>query len=267
MTALQVFVGGVGLYAPGLDGWAHARAVLAAPKTYQATALQLPSIDSLPPAERRRLGVSVKLAMALAYDATQQSPTDLQQLGAVFASSTGDGDNCHQILEVLASSDRAMSPTRFHNSVHNAAAGYWSIATGSQQPSTSLSAHDAGFGAALLEAASQICSNAKPCLLVVFDTPYPQPLRALRSLCNVAYPFGTALLLTPGRSATTQGELTLSLTQEPAHAMPTPDLEAMRCNVPAARALPLLSALATQQPQDLVIEYLQGLNLAIRLQP
>jgi hypothetical protein len=264
MTALQVFVDGVGLYAPGFDGWAHARTILAAPRTYQATPLQLPSIDSLPPAERRRLGVSVKLAMAVGYDAVQQSPTDLQQLGTVFASSTGDGDNCHQILEALASSDRAMSPTRFHNSVHNAAAGYWSIATGSQQPSTSLSAHDAGFGAALLEAASQIRSNAKPCLLVVSDTPYPQPLRALR---NVANPFGVALLLTPGRSATTLCSLTLSLSQEPAHTMSTPELEAMRCNVPAARALPLLSALAMQQPQDLVIEYLRGLNLAIRLQP
>lgn len=264
MTVLQVFVDGVGLYAPGLDGWAHARAVLAAPQTYLATPLQLPGIDSLPAAERRRLGIAVKLAMAAGYDAARQSPIDLQQLSTVFASSAGDCDNCHQILEALASIDRAMSPTRFHNAVHNGAAGYLSIATGSQQPSTSLSAHDAGFGAALLEAASQIHSNAQPCLLVAFDTPYPQPLRALSS---IPHPFGVALLLTPVRSATTLCRLTLSLTQEPAHTMPTPDLEAMRSHAPAARALPLLSALATQQPQDLVIEYLQGLNLAITLQP
>ena len=263
MTTLQVFVDGIGLYAPGLDGWAHARAVLATPQTYLAAPLRLPGIDSLPAAERRRLGIAVKLAMAVGYDAARQSPIDLQQLGTVFASSAGDCDNCHQILESLASIDRAISPTRFHNAVHNAAAGYWSIATGSQQPSTSLSAHDAGFGAALLEAASQIHSNAQPCLLVAFDTPYPQPLRALSS---IPHPFGVSLLLAPQRSATTLCSLTLSLTQEPAHAMPTPDLEAMRCNVPAARALPLLSALAMLQPQDLVIEYLPGLNLAITLQ-
>ena len=264
MTTLQVFVDGVGLYAPGLNGWAHARTVLGAPQTYQATPLQLPNIDSLPAAERRRLGVAVKLAMAVGYDAARQSPADLQQLGTVFSSSAGDCDNCHHILEALASSDRAISPTRFHNSVHNAAAGYWSIATGSMQPSTSLSAYDAGFGAALLEAASQIQSNARPSLLVAFDTPYPQPLQALRS---VSHPFGMALLLTPRRSPSTLCRLTLSLTQEAAHRMPTPDLEAMRCNVPAARALPLLSALVMQPPQDLVIEYLQGLNLAISLQP
>lgn len=263
MTALQVFVEGVESYAPGLDGWIHARAVLAAPPTYLTTPLQLPGIHSLPAAERRRLGIAVKLAMTVGYDSTRQSPTDLKQLSTVFASSAGDCDNCPQILESLASIDRAISSTRFHNSVHNATAGYWSIATGSHQSFTSLSAHDASFRGALLETASQIHNNAWPCLLVAFDTHYPQTLRALRS---ISHPFGVALLLTPGRSATTLCSLTLSLTQEPACAMPTSDLEAMRCNVPAARALPLLSALAAQQPQDLVIEYLSGLNLAITLQ-
>ncbi|MGP1628441.1 MAG: beta-ketoacyl synthase chain length factor [Giesbergeria sp.] len=266
MTPLQVFVDGVGLYAPGLSGWQHARAVLAAPKTYHPAPLQLPSIDALPAAERRRLGVAVKLAMAVGYDAVQQSPMALTLLSTVFSSSAGDGDNCHHILEALASPDRAISPTRFHNSVHNAAAGYWHIATQSRQPSISLSAHDAGFGAALLETVSQICSNARPCLLVAFDTPYLSPLHDARI---IAPPFGVALLLTPQRSIHTLCRLTLSLTQESAHPMFTPDFEAMRCNVPAARALPLLSALATQQQQQqrLVIEYLQGLNISITLQP
>ena len=266
MTPLQVFVDGVGLYGPGFSGWEHARAVLAAPQTYQAAPLQLPSIDALPAAERRRVGVAVKLAMAAGFDAVQHSPVDPALISTVFSSSAGDSDNCHHILEALASPDRAISPTRFHNSVHNAAAGYWHIATHSRQPSTSLSAHDAGFGAALLETVTQICSNAHPCLLVAFDTPYRPPLHDMRS---VAHPFGVALLLTPQRSAHTLCSLTLSLTQEPAHPMSTPDLEAMRCNVPAARALPLLSALATQQqqPQHLVIEYLHGINVSVTLQP
>ena len=266
MTPLQVFVEGVGVYAPGLNGWQHARTVLAAPHSYQATPLQLPSIDALPAAERRRLGVAVKLALAAGYDAVQQSDLDLSLLSTVFTSSAGDGDNCHHILEALASPDRAISPTRFHNSVHNAAAGYWHIATQSQQASTSLSAHDASWGAALLEAASQIHSNAQPCLLVAFDTPYPQPLHDMRS---VAHPFGVALLLTPQRRASTLCRLALALTQKPAQPLPTPALEALRCNVPAARALPLLSALAMQQHQQqpLVIEYLPGLNLSLSLQP
>lgn len=264
MTPLQVFVDGVGLYAPGFNGWEHARSILAAPQTYQATALQLPDMNALPAAERRRLGTAVKLAMAAGYDAAQQSPIAPALLSTVFSSSAGDGDNCHHILEALASHERAISPTRFHNSVHNAAASYWHIATHSRQSSTSLSAHDAGFGAALLETVSQIRSNARPCLLVAFDTPYRPPLHDIRS---VTHAFGVALVLTPHRHTNTLCSLTLSLTGESAHRMSTPDLEAMRCNVPAARALPLLSALVIQQQQHVVIEYLQGLNISITLQP
>ena len=50
--------------------------------------------------------------------------------------------------------ERELSPTRFHNSVHNAPAGYWSIATQSREPSTSLCRDDESFQAALLEAAA-----------------------------------------------------------------------------------------------------------------
>lgn len=264
MAALQVFVDGMGLYAPGLNGWAHARHVLAAPLTYGATPLQLPAIDSLPAAERRRLGIAVKLAMAVGYDAAAQSPADLREWASVFTSSAADCDNCHHILDALASPERAISPTRFHNAVHNAAAGYWSIATGSQKPSSSLSAHDASFSAGLLEAASQVCSTGEPCLLVAFDTPYPQPLHALRP---IEHAFGAALMLTPHRGAASQAALTITLTPDPADALPTPAFEAMRNQVPAARGLALFCALAQQQAQTVVIEYLPGLNLAIAVKP
>lgn len=267
MTSRQVFVAGVGLYAPGLNGWEHARTILAAPQTFSEAPLQLPLIDALPAAERRRLGVAVKLAMATGFDAVRQSPVALPLLATAFSSSAGDGENCHQILEALALPNCSMSPTRFHNSVHNAAAGYWHIATHCRQPSTSLSAHDAGFGAVLLETVSQILSTTLPCLLVAFDTPYRNPLHEVRS---VSHPFGVAMLLTPQRSTQTLCSLAISLTAEPAHTIANSDLEAMRCNVPAARSLPLLSALATQQQQQLqqqlVIEYMQGLNISITVQ-
>ena len=43
-----------------------------------------------------------------------------------------------------------ISPTQFHNSVHNAAAGYWHIAAGSAAPSLSVGGHDGAFAAGLL---------------------------------------------------------------------------------------------------------------------
>ena len=53
-----------------------------------------------------------------------------------------------------------MSPTRFHNSVHNAPAGYWSIFARSRAPSTTLCGYDASFAAGLLEAAAQVAGRA-----------------------------------------------------------------------------------------------------------
>ena len=264
---LQIFVDSVGLFAPGLNGWASARNVLAAPHTYCSSALQLPAIDSLPAAERRRLNLVVKLAMATGFDALRQGTPALPPSASVFASSAGDSDNCHQILEALAAPERTVSPTRFHNAVHNAAAGYWSMATASRHASTSLSAHDGSFAAGLLEAASQVCSSQQACLLVAYDTPYPEPLQTLRP---IAHAFGCALLLTPQRSARSLASLALSLTGDSASTLATPALEAMRRQIPAARALPLLARLAqTPVPNQppLVLDYLPALNLALDLQP
>ncbi len=60
-----------------------------------------------------------------------------------------------------------MSPTQFHNSVHNAAAGYWSIAHGSRQPATCLGAHDWTWAAALLKAVAEVAATGAPVLLVL----------------------------------------------------------------------------------------------------
>ena len=95
----------------------------------------------------------------------------------MFTSSSGDGDNVHAICESARHAERQVSPTRFHNSVHNAAAGYWSIATQCRAASTSLCCHDASFAAGLLEAASQVAVDGKPVALIAYDHPYPAPLR------------------------------------------------------------------------------------------
>lgn len=273
MSMWQIHVDGIGLFGPGLNGWAHAQEVLAGRADVELSALQLPAPEALPPAERRRVGLTLKLALACGFEAVRQAGADPATLAAVFSSTAGDGDNCHQILSALASSDRAVSPTRFHNSVHNMPAGYWSIATGCMAPSTSLCAYDATFAAGLLEAATQALCARQPCLLIAFDTAYPQPLFALRP---IAHPFGVGLVLSPTRSASTLATLTLSLTEAPVTTMASPVLEGLRQGVPAARSLPLMQALALRAgaasaegyaaekaATTAVIEYLDDMRLAV----
>lgn len=260
MTTTRIYVDGIGLLGPGLSGWPQASDVLAERAPYAAAPTSIPPVANLPPAERRRVGVPVKLSMAIGLEAARHANADLASLATVFSSSEADCDNTHAILETLASSERAMSPTRFHNSVHNAPSGYWSIATGSMQPSTSLGTYNATFAAGLLEAATQIQSNSKPCMLLAFDTVFPEPIRRLRGIANA---MGVALVLSPQQTPASRAWLTLSLSESAATQMPTIALEQMRQYIPAARSLPLLALLAQQRSGAVVVDYLESLSLAI----
>ncbi len=94
----------------------------------------------------------------------------------MFASSHGDQSITDYMCATLAQAPTELSPIRFHNSVHNAAVGYWTIATGCHAPSTAVCAQRASFGAGLLEAASQVLAEQRPVLLVCSDIAGSGPL-------------------------------------------------------------------------------------------
>lgn len=275
-ATLSVVVRGVGLVGPGLVSWAAAQAVLQGRAALVRAATVVPPPQRLPAAERRRAGVAVKIAVAVADAACADAGADPQTLGSVFTSSSGDGANCHTLCETLASpnpADRLVSPTRFTNSVHNAPAGYWHIAVGSRAASTSLCAFDASFGAGLIAALTQVHAAHVPLLLVASDTPYPEPLHTLRRLPDA---LGVALVLAPvptGETPDDEPGTTLRVAFCPADQAPpeTPcreaALEALRQQVPAARALPLLEALARGVAATVVIAATLPLVLVIEVVP
>lgn len=259
---LCVQVLGIGLLGPGLADWASGAPQLRDPATWQRTPTQVPAPARLPPTERRRAGTVVKASIVVADQACAAAGADPAALASVFASSTGEPANCHALCEALATPERLVSPTRFTNSVHNAAGGYWHIATRSMMPSTSLGAYDGSFSAGLLEAAAQCIAGDAPVLLVACDVPYPEPLHALRPLADV---FGVALVLGPDTGRGTRLALQACADGRPsacAHA----GLEALRGSIPAARALPLLGALAAQRAERLQLEWLPDLNLQTELE-
>jgi len=139
------YVGGIGVLGPGLNDWPQTAAVLSGQQPYVAAPTVLPVPAMLPPAERRRTGRVVKVALAVALEATSNAGANPERMPSVFSSSGSDGHICHEICQALALTAREVSPTRFSNSVHNVAAGYWSIATGSMSESNVLCAFDASF--------------------------------------------------------------------------------------------------------------------------
>ncbi|BDT69396.1 hypothetical protein os1_35860 [Comamonadaceae bacterium OS-1] len=272
MTALSVFINGVGLLGPGIADWAQGQEQLAgrAPGQWLKTVLAAPA--HLPPAERRRAGAVIRVSQAVGFEAVAAAGIAPQGLVSVFTSSGGDGVNCHEICSQLASDDRLISPTRFHNSVHNAASGYWGIATGAMAASTALCAFDGSFAAGLVEAITQTVTQAvvqaEPVLLVAFDTDYPEPLRTCRPVPDT---FGLALVLSPVRTAHSLGQITLHpasyLSPGPADVLVDAVLEAQRQRIPAARGLPLLAALVRQQAGMVRLDYLDDARLELEFTP
>lgn len=252
---LTAYIQGIGLIGPGLSDWRSGSRVIAGEEVYSHRPTAVPNPEGLPPAERRRTGATVKLALAVAQQAVAAAGVDPERLPAVFSSSGGDGLICHEICETLASADRQVSPTRFHNSVHNAAAGYWSLATGATAASTALCAHDGSFTAGLLEALALVTVDRIPALLSAYETTYPEPLHATRPLPDS---FAVAMVLTPTPAANACGMLTASVCDDntPADRLEDPGLEALRAALPAARSLPLLRLLARAEPGRVVLDYI-----------
>jgi hypothetical protein len=260
---LRARILGVSVWGPGLEGWEATRAVLAGERAYEPRPSPPPPPAILPPTERRRTGPVVRLALAVAHEAAQASGIAPAALRAVFASSNGDGPVVGGILDALATAggERVVSPTQFHNSVHNAASGYWSIAMATQQPATCLGAHDDTWPAALIAAMAEVANTAKPVLICCYDHPLPAPLDTLRPTGPA---FAAALVLAP---AGLGPEVVLDTGGTSADLIPLdPALQEIASANPAGRALPLLMALARGGPARLELPYLQA-RYSLELRP
>lgn len=258
-TPLKAYVTGIGLIAPGLPDWATATAVLRGEQAHAAVPTVLPVPELLPPAERRRASRVIKLSLGVGLEAVKQAGADASTLATVFAASGADGHNCHALCEQLAGEDRQISPTRFHNSVHNAAAGYWGIATRSMAPCQVIGAFDASLGAGLLDALAQVAVDGQPVLLVAYDSEYPEPLHAKRDTPDCG---GVALLLSP-RSEGALGSITVTPTTDAAESLTEASLESLRRSIPAMRALPLLRRIARGESGMAVLDYLAPMQLSV----
>ena len=236
----RVTIAAAAVLGPGLPGWEASKGVLSGAEPWQPGEVTLPPPALLAPTERRRTGPVVRLALAVASAAAEASGLVPSTLRPVFASANGDSITVGSILEGLTKPEGFVSPTQFHNSVHNAAAGYWSIATGSGRPATCLGCHDWSFGGALMKAVAECTAEGEPILLSVYDVPLPAPLDQKRSIGSI---FGVALVLVPdgsGPRITLRWDADAATRAEPLN----PTLRDLALTNPAARSLRLLESLA-----------------------
>lgn len=240
---LQVHVEGVAFWFSRLPDWETARAVIRGERAAPDTVAARPSPTLLAPTERRRAPDSVAVALEVAGRAVAASGRDPASMPSVFASTHGDTVISDYMCSTLAATPALVSPTKFHNSVHNAAAGYWSIGARSYASYTAVSAYHYTFAAGLLEAATQAVTEGQPVLYVAFDIEAKGPIATMAFSRGL---LGAAIVLSTSGSERSQARLTLDpcdAKNEPITPADSPAAELVAENA-MAPCLPFFEALA-----------------------
>jgi hypothetical protein len=179
---VKVAVTGIGAWGPGFSDVDELRALLdGAPLPGDAVTAR-PAPACIPPRERRRAPLSVKLAVAVAEQACERAGIAPADTVSVFASGMGDMDITDYMCRTLASDTPLVSPTRFHNSVHNAPVGYWSISQGAKRSSNAVAAFRHTVPASLLEAVTQCVTEGEAVLWASQDIASPAPFRDIADI-------------------------------------------------------------------------------------
>ncbi len=249
MSALGIRLEGIGFWAPGWPNWNAGRSGLRGERQADPAVIK-PNPGILVAAERRRAPLPVLLGCEVAAQACAESGYAADTLASVFASTHGDLMITDYMCSTLASAPRELSPIKFHNSVHNAPAGYWTIAAHCHAASTSISSWHSTFAVALFEAAVQATADQLPVLLAAYDTESPGPLTEVSPSSTM---YGVAMVVSPAsdRDATLRLQFNAQARPHESMILPSAFAEMSASNPMAAQSLPLLAALASSRPHVL----------------
>jgi hypothetical protein len=147
--------------------------------SWQAWSSRAASEPSVPAAHllgarvRGRASVLTRMIAEVVSVAATSARLELAQTPLFVGSAFGEMDTTAQLLAMMSEGDGALSPARFQSSVHNAAAGAISIATGNQRFSTCLAAGEATTAALLLEVRAYLAEHGGDALVVMADEQLP----------------------------------------------------------------------------------------------
>lgn len=260
---MTVYINDVAVFGPGMVDREESRSILRGEKNWSYQPMPQLKPKMLPANERRRTTAVINLALECVQGLLKDND-DLQSVATVFASSDGDLAIVDKMCAALAEDSRVISPTVFHNSVHNAPAGYWSIAASMTGPSTSLSAGDASFMCGLQEAVTQVEVEGGTVLFVTYDYPAPTMLDSHR---HFEHPLALAIRLGDVAERKVLGTMELDgpCTGKKFSSCRNKSLETLRQALPIGSGLPLIEALARRARMQVVLPYLrdEGFRVSI----
>jgi hypothetical protein len=164
-----VYVRGLGFWTPGYaspEAWCRGES---------DPSVDAPEVALLSGPLRRRATGLTRMAVEVLEQAVRTAGCDVATAPIVWATSHGEHATAIKILGMMRSGEGKLSPTHFHNSVHNAASGYASIATGNCAPSTTLTGGAELVASTFLEAICHLEAGAEDVVVVLADEPLLPP--------------------------------------------------------------------------------------------
>ena len=184
---------GIGLWTPrhpSMEAWLNATFAEAGPS---------PVPGLLPPPLRRRSGPLARMVAEVVSQSALEGGADLSSTPLVYGSVYGETSAAVEMMGAFGQGEGLPSPTTFHNSVHNAPAGYVSIATGCRGFSSSIAAGPETTAMALLEGMALLRQRGGDVIVVLADEPVPEPLGDSRAFPAAAVAFHLRAM--PGKTA------------------------------------------------------------------
>ncbi len=178
-----VYVRGLGFWTPGYaspEAWCRCEF---------DPSVDAPEVALLSGLLRRRATGLTRMAVEVLNQATRTAGCDVTTVPIVWATAHGEHSTAIKIFGMMRSGEGKLSPTHFHNSVHNTASGYASIALGNGSASTTVTGGAELVASTFLEAICHLETAAEDVVVVLADEPLQPPFHCSDGTAPLALAF------------------------------------------------------------------------------
>jgi len=150
----------------------------------------VPPVELLRGSLRRRATSQTRAAVEVLGQVIEKARWDGSQVSTIWGTAHGEHATSIAMFEWMSRGEGKLSPTQFHNSVHNTAGGYASIAQKNTATSTTLTGAGELVVSGFVEAAGLLQQGREEVALVFFDEPLRPPFAVPGMEAALALGFG-----------------------------------------------------------------------------
>lgn len=194
-----VYLHGRGLWSPGIPDVAAYLArrgdpSAADPADSTNPLAERPACDVVHPRMKRATSLLTQTSIEVMTQAARDAGFALDQCATVFGSEHGEIQIAVEQMQMMQEGSGIVSPARFKNSVHNTAAGLFSISVVNRGFTTAIAAGEHTFAMSLLEAWMLLADgDVEQVVVSIAEEPLPEPIHdfAPHVALGVAVALGT----------------------------------------------------------------------------